>query len=498
MNGSDPDLFDVAVIGGGINGAGIARDASGRGARVVLIERGDLASGTSSASTKLIHGGLRYLEHFEFGLVRESLAERERLWRIAPHCIQPLRLVLPANDAGRPAWLLRAGLFLYDHLSARRALPPTRAIRLEDHATGAPLKNPSGRAFEYSDGWCDDARLVVFNARDAARRGAQILTHHELVFACRRGDHWCLRAQQRTIKARALVNAAGPSASALHERIEGAQPSSHLRLVRGSHIVVPALFSHPFGYFLPLDDGRIIFALPFEERFTLIGTTDVDHPRLDEAPTPSTEEIDYLIAAANSRFRRQIARDDIVWCFSGVRPLVSDQSGKPEAASRGYRLALSEPAEGAPLLTVLGGKLTSFRHLSERAVDTLAERIPFPANRQWTAGEPLPGGDFPMDGLGDLVARFAEEYPFLSEHDARRITRAYGTEASRWLQGARSWRDLGESFGAGLSEAEVDWMRREEWARTASDVLWRRSKLGLSLTPSEQKRLTAVLGEAVQ
>jgi glycerol-3-phosphate dehydrogenase len=485
VNGSDQP-YDLAVIGGGINGAGIAFDASGRGARVLLLEKGDLASGTSSASTKLIHGGLRYLEHYEFSLVREALKEREALWRMAPHAIRPLRLVLPVRGGQRPAWLLRAGLFIYDHLGGRRLLPPTQTIRLATHPAGAVLRQ-SGLAFEYSDGWADDSRLVVLNARGAALRGATILPRHPLTKAVRAGDLWQLSAGGRSFAARALVNAAGPGVSGVIEAAS-APPLAPLRLVRGSHIVVDRLFNHDFGYFLQLGDGRIFFALPFEEDFTLVGTTDVDHQPGD-AVEASEEEIDYLLSAANGWFRRQIARSDVRHSFSGVRPLIAAAAGKPESASRGYRFDLSAPGMGAPLLTVLGGKLTAYRQLSEKALDLLARRLPG-LGPAWTIGATLPGGDFPVEGVAALASALARDYSFLTTADALRLVRAYGTEARSWLGSARVRQDLGRDYGAGLSEAEVGWMREREWAMSADDILWRRSKLGLRLDPAAVRRLT--------
>jgi len=488
-------MFDLAVIGGGINGAGIAYDAAGRGARVLLLERGDLASGTSSASTKLIHGGLRYLEHYEFVLVREALIERERLWAMAPHCIQPLRFVLPLTQSQRPAWMIRAGLFLYDHLGGRKLLPATRTIALSDHPAGKVLRDRRGKAFEYSDGWVDDARLVVLNARGAADRGAAILPRHELTAAHREGDGWIIEAGGKHFRARAIVNAAGPAVAQVIARAEPAATAPTVRLVRGSHIVVPALFDHPFAYFFQLDDGRIFFAIPYEERFTLIGTTDVDHPGPDIPPRASEEEIAYLIEGANLYFERQLTHSDVIWTYSGVRALVADASGKPEAATRGYRLDLSDESEGAALLSVFGGKITAYRHLAESAVDLLATRIPALAGGAWTGTSKLPGGDFAVHDLDALTAQLQRDYPFLVPEDSRRIAKAYGTEARSWLGQARSWRDLGTHFGAGLSQAEVDWMRSREWAMTSDDVLWRRSKLGLVIPADGRDRLEFYLKE---
>ena len=482
-------LFDLAVIGGGVNGAGIARDAAGRGAKVLLLEAGDLAQGTSSASTKLIHGGLRYLEHYEFGLVRESLSEREALWAIAPHIIHPLRFVLPYVRGLRPRWLLRLGLFLYDHIGGRRRLPPTRTINLKTHPAGAPLKPGFGTGFEYSDGWVDDARLVLLNAKDAAERGADVRTRTRVLGAKRNPDGWEITTERGTFRARALVNAAGPQVLDVEAAL-GDAPEYGMRLVRGSHIVVRALFDHPYAYFFQLADGRIFFAIPYERDFTLIGTTDRDQAPGDLIKA-SEEEIAYLCDGASGFFNRAITPADVVWTYSGVRPLVDDGSGRPEAATRGYRLELSEPDKGAPLLSVYGGKITTYRHLAEEAVDRLRPRLPALSGKGWTRQAALPGGDFAIDGLGALKADLAADYPFLGIHDVDRVARAYGTRARRWLGAAQGWQALGRDFGGGLTAAEVDYLRTQEWAVSAEDVLWRRSKLGLRLDPGQ----VAVLGE---
>lgn len=486
--------FDLAVIGGGINGAGIARDAAGRGARVVLLEAEDLASGTSSASTKLIHGGLRYLEHREFALVREALAEREALWAIAPHIIHPLRFVLPYVDGLRPKWLLRLGLFLYDHIGGRQRLPPTRTVDLAWHPAGAPLRPGFATGFEYSDGWVDDARLVVLNAMDARERGAEVIPGVPVTAARREtdgeGGGWELTTQIGRFHARALVNAAGPAVLDVL-RLAGEAPEHAMRLVRGSHIVVPALFDHPYAYFFQLPDTRIFFAIPYERDFTLIGTTDADH---DGGPVrASAEEIAYLCEGVNRYFAKPITPADVVWSYAGVRPLIDDGSGKPEAATRGYRLDLSEPDEGAPLLSVYGGKITSYRHLAEATVDLLAARLPALSGPAWTKTQPLPGGDFPADGLPAIKAELARRHPFLTGPEVDRIARAYGTRARAWLGEARSREDLGRQFGAGLSAAEVAYLRQAEWARTAEDILWRRTKLGLRLDAAQQVKLAEYL-----
>lgn len=492
------DIYDLAVIGGGVNGCGIARDAAGRGARVLLLEQGDIASGTSSASTKLIHGGLRYLEHREFALVRESLAERERLWAIAPHIIHPMRFVLPWTKGLRPRWMLRLGLFLYDHIGGRRALPATQAIDLRRHPAGAALKAGFGPGYCYSDGWVDDARLVVLNARDAADRGAEVRTRTAVVRLARADGHWRIMTQSargaESVHARAVVNATGPAVLDLLDRAD--RPTDrHMRLVRGSHIVVPRLFDHGFAYFFQLPDGRIFFAIPYERDFTLIGTTDRDHDGGLDHVVASAEEIAYLCEGANRYFARSITPADVLWSYAGVRPLVDDGSARPEVATRGYRLEL-DGEDGAPvLLSVFGGKITTYRHLAAEAVDMLKPHLPMLQGDDWTAGAPLPGGDFPMTGLADLIAGLARDYPFLASATVDRIARAYGTQARVWLGEARNASALGLDFGHGLTEAEAAHMVTREWAQTSQDMLWRRSKLGLRLERAQVARLERWLEE---
>ncbi len=486
------ETFDIAVIGGGVNGAGIARDAAGRGAKLLLLEAGDLAQGTSSASTKLIHGGLRYLEHYEFGLVRESLSEREALWAIAPHIIHPLRFVLPHVKGLRPRWLLRLGLFLYDHIGGRRHLPVTCSIDLHRHPAGSPLKPGFGPAFEYSDGWVDDARLVVLNAMDAVCNGAQVRTRAPLTAAQRDGDGWLLQTPVGEFRAHALVNAAGPAVLDVL-RLTGTAPDHGIRLVRGSHIVVPKLFDHAYAYFFQVADGRIFFAIPYERDFTLIGTTDEDHSGPLTGICASASEIAYLCEGASGYFARAITPADVVWTYSGVRPLIDDGSGKPEAATRGYRLELSKAGEGAPLLSVYGGKITTYRHLGEEAVNLLVSRCPALSGKPWTRTKPLPGGDFPIDGLARLATDYARLYPFLDDATVDRITKAYGTRAALWLGDANCLSDLGDHFGHGLTEAEVRYLKAEEWAVTADDILWRRSKLGLRFNRAEVAALAGSL-----
>lgn len=484
------DLFDLAVIGGGINGAGIARDAAGRGAKVLLLEAGDLAGGTSSASTKLIHGGLRYLEHYEFALVREALTERERLWAIAPHVIWPLRFVLPHVPGLRPRWLLRLGLFLYDHIGGRKLLPATQSVSLASHPAGAPLKPQYAKGFVYSDCWVDDARMVVLNARDAANRGADIRTRCPAQKLAREGEHWLIETPQGAFRARAVINAAGPSVLDVLGRA-GEESERRMRLVRGSHIVVPKLYDHPFAYFFQLPDGRIFFSIPYEDDFTLIGTTDRDHHGSLAEIRADEEEIAYMCEGASTYFRKVVTPADVVWSYSGVRPLVDDGSGKPEAATRGYRFELSPADEGAPIVSVFGGKITTYRHLAEEAVDLMAERLPVLRGEGWTGKASLPGGDFPIDGAQALRERIAERYPFLESGWASRLERSYGTEVFAMLGQAATLADCGRHFGHGLTECEVRHLVQNEWAQTAEDILWRRSKLGLRFTAEE----TAALAE---
>ena len=493
MNDEAAATFDIAVIGGGVNGCGIARDAAGRGASVLLLERGDLAQGTSSASTKLIHGGLRYLEHFEFGLVREALIERERLWGIAPHIIWPMRFVLPHRKGLRPRWLLRLGLFLYDHIGGRKALPPTQSLDLKSHPVGVPLKEAFKHAYAYSDGWVDDARLVVLNARDAADKGASIETRTEVVALDRIGDRWKIETQGpeqgvRTFFARSVVNAAGPSVLSLLDRAS-LKSANGMRLVRGSHIVVRRLFDHEFAYFFQLPDGRIFFAIPYERDFTLIGTTDRDHESATDQIEASEEEVRYLCAGANQYFRKQIDPQDVVWTYSGVRPLIDDGSGKPEAATRGYLFELDGGKGVPPILSVFGGKITSYRHLASDALDKLSGCLPGLGAGGWTKKAPLPGGDFPMTGQGALREEYARNYPFLRPEWIDRLVKSYGTLARSWLKDAASLDLLGPHFGSGLTGAEVDYLIDREWARSADDILWRRTKLGLRLTAAEASEL---------
>lgn len=488
--------FDLAIIGGGINGTGMARDAAGRGLRVLLVEQNDLASGTSSASTKLIHGGLRYLEHGAVRLVHEALAEREVLLRMAPQIIRPLRFTLPPQDGMRSALRIRIGLFLYDRLGGRRLLPPTRTIDLTHHPAGVPLKRRFKYAFQYSDCWVDDARLVVLNARDAAERGAQIRTRTKCVRA-ERTDLWRLslisRGERAVATARVLVNASGPWAAEVDEMVVRRAHPPRLRLVQGSHIVVPRLFDHGEAYLFQNPDGRVVFAIAYEGDYTLIGTTDRDFTGDLSAVAASHDEIKYLCEAAMAYFRRPVSPNDVVWTFSGVRALHDDGSRKPEDITRDYHLELDKRYGEAPLLSVYGGKITTYRRLAEAALAMLSPF--FVIGPVWTGTAPLPGGNFPVDGVDALIAQTRRRWPFVSEAHARRLATAYGTRLDDILGEARSMDDLGLCFGPNLTAAEVRYLMEREWAQTAEDVLWRRSKLGLKLSGAEAVRLAAFMAE---
>jgi len=503
MNASSTVLeCDLLVVGGGINGAAIARDAAGRGLSVILCERDDLASHTSSASSKLIHGGLRYLEHYEFALVRKALAEREILLQSAPHIMRPLRFVLPHDVGQRPAWLIRLGLFLYDGLAPRTMLPATEIVDLAEHPAGASLKPEFVRGFAYSDGWVDDARLVVLNAVDAAQRGARILTRTECVGAERSASHWtaALRAADGrllAVRARALVNAAGPwAAQFVHDTL--GLPTPPLRLVKGSHIVVHRLFEHDFAYLFQHPDGRIVFALPYQRDFTLIGTTDTEFSGDPADAAIDADETAYLCALAGRYFSRPATPADVVWSYSGVRPLVADGERNAAAVTRDYRLELDR--REAPLLSVLGGKITTARKLAEEALDRLAQPLSI-ASGAWTAHACLPGGDLfgaspsvrAVREFDGFVHRVQQNHEWLPPALAARYARAYGTRIELLLNGAERLLDLGEEVLPGLHEAEIAYLRRHEWAATAADILWRRTKLGLHLPGGAQQELDAWL-----
>ena len=484
-----PDPFDILVIGGGINGCGIARDAAGRGLRVLLVEQGDLAQGTSSASTKLIHGGLRYLEQFEFRLVREALQERERLLKAAPHIIWPLRFVLPHDRGVRPAWLVRLGLFFYDHLAARERLPDSETLRLEEHPYGKALQARFRTGFAYSDCAVDDSRLVVLTAIDAKERGAEIATRTRFASARRGSDLWDVLLEdvksgaQHRVRARALVNASGPwVAEVLGSRL-GVASSKRVRLIKGSHLVTRRLYEGDHAYILQNKDKRIIFTIPYEREFTLIGTTDVPYDQEPHDLRISEEETSYLSDSVSQHLRASIAKEDIVWSYAGVRPLFDDGSITASVVTRDYVFDLDAPSGAPPALSVFGGKITTFRRLAEHAMDQVSRFFPG-LGPAWTESAFLPGGDVSNGDfdtfLGDLIA----QRPFLGRGTAHRLARAYGTRVEAVLGTARRQNDLGRDFGAGLSEAEIDYLVRSEWVVTAEDILWRRSKLGLHLPRS--------------
>jgi glycerol-3-phosphate dehydrogenase len=491
--------FDIAVIGGGVNGCGIARDAAGRGLTVALFEQNDLGGATSAASTKLVHGGLRYLEHYKFRLVREALIEREVILRVAPHIVWPLRFILPHHRGLRPAWLLRLGLFLYDNLGGRRILPGTSTIDLANDPRGAPLKPEFRKGFEYSDCWVEDSRLVVLNARDAADRGAEINVRSRVVSAQRETACWRLiiedgdSQQRREMTAGILINAAGPWVGSVLSGVVRSNSQERVRMVQGSHIVVRKRYDHDRCYIFQNADDRIIFAIPYERDFTLIGTTDQDFKGDPGAVTASAEEISYLCAAASAYFRDPITPGEVVWTYSGVRPLYDDGASKAQEATRDYVLTLDSSDDGAPLLNVFGGKITTYRKLAEAALDKLADFIP--AKQGWTESASLPGGDFPHDGFDALVSRLQSTAPVAPPTTVRRWARAYGTKALAILQQLKSTADLGRCFGADLYECEVRYLVAHEWVRRADDLLWRRSKLGLRVTAEQAAALDEFLAE---
>ena len=500
------DLVDVLVVGGGINGAAIARDAAGRGLSVLLCEQHDLAAHTSSASSKLIHGGLRYLEQYEFALVGKALAERDVVLNSAPHIVRPLRFVLPHEPHLRPEWMIRAALLLYDNLGRRRAhtLIHSRRVDLRTHAAGAPLKPQFESGFIYSDAWCDDARLVVLNALDAAQRGAQVFTRTRCASARRSQEGWVAQlrgadGEPRTLQARALVNATGPWAASFIAQVAGLPDARALRLVKGSHIVLPRLYEHAWAYTFQQSDRRIVFAIPFERDYTLVGTTDMDFGGAPDSVRIDAAEIDYLCAAVTHYFARPVTPADVVWSYSGVRPLLDDGSEQASEATRDYLLDFDDT--GAPLLNVFGGKITTHRKLAEEALDRLAPALGN-VHAAWTSAEDmrLPGADFAnarsIDaGFDAFLHDTVRRHPWLPGGQALRYARAYGTRLQRIVGTARCLADLGEHFGADLYAAEAAYLVREEWARDADDVLWRRSKLGLRLDDAQRARLSAWLSE---
>ena len=503
MPASDAPVYDLAIIGGGVNGAGIARDAAGRGLKVLLLEKEDLAAHTSSASTKLIHGGLRYLEYYEFRLVSEALAEREVLLRIAPHIIAPLQFVLPHEPHLRPAWMIRAGLFLYDHLGGRRKLPASFGVDLRASKWGAGLKDKFGKGFVYSDARVDDARLVVLNALAAKELGAEIRTRTRFAGARRESGLWRLSLGDAAqgaaeLRARALVNAAGPWVKHVRDSVgaSGAPASTRddVRHIKGSHIVVPRVHDEAHAYILQNSDQRIAFVIPYQGEFSLIGTTDIPVEEY-EKPVISADEIDYLCEIANAYLARPISASDVVWTYAGVRPLYDDGSANPSAITRDYVLKLEADETGqAPMLSVYGGKITTYRRLAEGALAELKAFFP-QMKGEWTREEPLPGGDMPRGNLTAYERELATRYPALSSEYRAALVRRHGTRTPRVLGQAKTAADLGTHFGHTLYAAEVDYLVAVEWARSAEDVLWRRTKCGLHLSAGQRDAVAAYLRE---
>ncbi len=488
--------FDVAIIGGGINGCGIARDAAGRGLSVLLVEQGDLASGTSSASSKLIHGGIRYLENYDFRLVREALRERELLLKNAPYLVRPMRFVIPHVASMRPAWMMKIGIRLYDFLAGRSVLPRSRVLDLADDPAGAPLRAAGGVGFEYSDCVTDDARLVVVNAIDARERGADIRTRTRLVSARRAGQRWELvlsaGGTRDTAHARALVNAAGPWAAHVLDAIVKTEKRVKMRLVKGSHIVYPRLYSHDRAYLMQNDDGRVVFAIPFAEKYTLLGTTDVETSGDPMHAAASAEEIQYLCRVAERFFRTSVEPSRVVWTYAGVRPLIDDGKGSASKVSREYEIVSDAGYGEAPLLSLIGGKLTAFRAMSEDVVDKLGHW--FAMRGRWTADEPLPGGDLGERGLEGLLSDLALSHAYLPASAARRLALSYGRRAMNLLGDAKRIEDLGPRLVGDLHLRELDYLQKQEWAKTAEDVLWRRTKLGLGAAEREIDVLRTTMG----
>jgi glycerol-3-phosphate dehydrogenase len=494
-------MLDLIIIGGGINGAGIARDAAGRGLKVLLCEKDDLAAHTSSSSSKLIHGGLRYLEYYEFRLVGEALSERETLLAIAPHIIWPLEFVMPHVPELRPAWMIRVGLFMYDHLGKRERLPGSRAVKLGGQGYGAKLRPDIRRGFIYSDCWVDDARLVALNARAAADLGAEILTRTECIAGRRLEDRWQVDLRQpdgtvRTVEAKGVVNAAGPWVKAILDGELHQPTKANVKQVKGSHIVVPRVYDGEHAYILQNDDKRIVFLLPYEQDYTLIGTTDVEVQDAPGAARISPEEVDYLCRAANRYLTKPIAPSDVVWSYAGVRPLYDDGAEDPSAVTRDYTLVLDVAFPQAPLLSVFGGKITTYRKLSDAVMDKLRPSYP-KMSASWTGTKPLPGGDLPNADFDAFDAELTRAYAALPADYLHRIARRHGSNARRILGDAKATADLGTHFGDTLYQCEVDWLVEREWARTADDVLWRRTKCGLHMSERERAAVAAYLAQRV-
>ncbi|WP_076540577.1 glycerol-3-phosphate dehydrogenase [Shewanella sp. UCD-KL21] len=492
------EMYDIVVIGGGINGVGIAADAASRGLKILLCEQNDLASATSSNSSKLIHGGLRYLEHYEFRLVKEALAEREVLLRNAPHIIKPLTFHLPHQDHLRPAWMIRLGLMMYDNLAKRITLPKSKSIKF---SADNPLKSEITKGFSYADAWVDDSRMVVLNALQAKQLGAQIYTRTRCVNAKREQQHWLVTLEcqqtgkQFSVKSKALVNASGPWVAKLFDDVLPFTSPQNIRLVRGSHIVVPRIHSQPQAYILQNEDQRIVFILPFEDDYSLIGTTDMDYQGDPGQVQINDEEIDYLIDITNSYFKQQISRNDVLHTFSGVRPLIDDEAESAQKVSRDYRFEIDAPKlddgqQAAVLLSAFGGKITTYRKLSEAAVNQLAAYFPqlAPSN---TANQPLPGGN--ISSITTLLAQLKALYPNMPQQLIHRWARSYGTLTMDVIGSATCEAQLGQDFGHGLYAAEVDYLIANEWAQDASDILWRRTKVGLRFNAQQTQVLQSYL-----
>jgi len=490
------ETFDILVVGGGVNGAGIAMDAAGRGLKTALVEMHDLGAATSSNSSKLIHGGLRYLEHYEFRLVREALAERESLLCNSPHIMWPLRFILPHRPHLRPAWMIRIGLFLYDNLAKRETLRASEGVKF---GPNSELKSEITKGFKYSDGWVDDARLVIFCALEAQRKGAEIMARNKVTSAQRNGNHWVvvvedqLTGTTKTLTAKALVNAAGPWVSKLFGDALKTKAPKEIRMVKGSHMVVPKIYDHNDAYILQNEDNRIVFVIPYEDDFSLIGTTDVDYTGDPKLATISDEEVDYLLGVVNAHFKKQLTPADMVWSYSGVRPLMDDEGGSAQKASRDYTFEVDAPAGSAPLLSVFGGKITTYRKLAEAATNAICKYFPH-AGTPWTKSATMPGGDFENHASLDKLLK--ADYPWLPEDVRKRYVRTYGTRSHEILSGLDGVESLGAYFGGTLYASEVDYLVKQEWAVTAEDILWRRTKQGLRLRPTDVEALEAYLNSS--
>lgn len=499
QNNRHDDVLDVIVVGGGINGAGIAADAAGRGLKVGLYEAADFASATSSASSKLIHGGLRYLEHYEFRLVSEALAEREVLLKKAPFLAWPMRFRLPHRPHLRPAWMIRIGLFLYDHLGKRTTLPASKGIRFGDSSV---LKTDITKGFEYSDCWVDDARLVMLNVMDAAERGAEVRNRCKVVKAGRQGGLWHVEIQDTLTgeilirNAKVLVNAAGPWVKAFYDESTSLKSPRGIRLIKGSHIVVPRVHSEEVAYILQNEDGRIVFVLPYLDRFSIIGTTDVEYKGDPRDVAIEQQEIDYILSVYNQHFKRPLSSDDVVWTYSGVRPLCDDESDSPQAITRDYTLDLDDNGGDAPMLSIFGGKLTTYRKLARAAVNKLAPFFP-DMGPDWTADQVLPGGEG-IAGFDDVKQQLKREYPWMDVFTAHRLATTYGSRVWVWLDGVKTAADLGIDFGEGLTQKEVDYLMASEYVQRAEDLLWRRTKLGLYLNNAQQSALSDYIARSLQ